>query len=81
MKQNLVYHLIAGVLTGFGLSLLFYVSFGIFNAAGFVIWSIATGVLGGLAGGLWLKSIGATLGITMFLRVIVFAALSGLFVL
>ncbi|MFP4431563.1 MAG: hypothetical protein ACOCW6_09440 [Spirochaetota bacterium] len=81
MKQNLLYHLIVGVLTGFGLSLLFYISFGMFDAAGFVVWSVVTGVLGGLAGGLWLKSIGATVGLTMFLRVIVFAALSGLFVL
>jgi len=80
VKQNLLYHLVIGVLTGFGLSLLFYVSFGVFHAAGFVVWSIATGVLGGLAGGLWLNSIGATVGITMFLRVIVFAAASGLFV-
>lgn len=80
MTQNLPFHLLAGVLTAFALSILFYLAFGIFDALGFVIWSVATGVLGGLAGGLWLKSIGATLGITMFLRVIVFAALSGLFV-
>lgn len=80
MKQNLPYHLLAGILTGFALSILFYLAFGVFHAAGFVIWSITTGVVGGLAGGLWLRSIGATIGITMFIRVVVFAAGSGLFV-
>jgi hypothetical protein len=80
VKQNFFLHLVAGILTGFALSLMFYVFLGVYNPVGFFLWSTVTGVLGALAGGLWLKSIGATLGITMFLRVIVFAALSGLFV-
>ena len=75
------YHLLIGVLTGFALSLLFYIAFGAFHPVGFFVWSVVTGLIGGCVGGMWLTSIGATVGITIFLRVIVFTVLSGLFVL
>lgn len=80
VNRNLSLHLIAGVLAGFALSLLFYLSLGVFTPAGFLGWSILSGLIGGLAGAFWLRSIGGTVGITIFVRVVIFAATSGLFV-
>jgi hypothetical protein len=81
VNKNLALHLFAGVLAGFAISILFYLALGVFTLGGFIGWSILSGLLGGLAGALWLRSIGGTVGITIFIRVVIFAATSGLFVL
>ena len=81
MNKNFSLHLVAGVLTGFALSLLFYLALGIYGSLGeFAGWSILSGLVGGSAGAFWLRSVGGTVGITIFVRVVIFAATSGLFV-
>lgn len=43
-------HLLIGLLVGFGLSVLFWVGFGTFVPAGFVLWSVVSALAGALAG-------------------------------
>jgi|GEM_PF-5689019 len=64
-------HIALGLATSFGLSVLFWVGLGVFNLAGFLLWSGLIGLVG--AGiGWWFGRLGVTAGATAGLRVLHF---------
>ena len=63
----------------FVLSVLFWLVYGVFNLAGFILWSLVSGVVGGLLGELAMKRLVGGLLFTAIIRIAVFIALSGLF--
>jgi len=65
-------HAALAVLVSFGLSFLFWVWFGVFNAVGLVLWSTAAAVIGFLVGGIYRRHLGWTATVTAVARVTVF---------
>jgi hypothetical protein len=68
----------ASLVLSVALSISFYLVYGVFDAAGFVIWSIVSGVVGGFVGELLIGTLPGGLLLTAIIRIGVFIALSGL---
>lgn len=70
---------VAAVVLSFALSVAFWLMYGVFNLAGFIIWSVVSGVVGGLLGELVMRNLIGGLLFAAVIRIAVFIVLSGLF--
>jgi hypothetical protein len=77
-KSTLVSNAFASVALGFVLSLLFWLAWDVFVLAGFLIWSVASGLAGALLAHVMKRGLPAALVITSVVRIVIFALLSGL---
>lgn len=70
---------VAAVALAFALSVAFWLIYDVFNLAGFIIWSLVSGIAGGLLGELLMRNLIGGLLLAAVIRIAVFILLSGLF--
>ncbi len=78
-SRNWTLHIVASVVLAFALSVVFWLAWDVFVLAGFILWSLASGIVGGVVGTLVSKRIFLPLLFTAVIRVVVFVILSGVF--
>jgi uncharacterized membrane protein YfcA len=68
-------HVVVGLVVSFGLSTAFWIALGVFNLAGFLIWSTVIGLIGA-AVGTWFKSRIVNVIATAVIRLIHFVVMT-----
>ncbi len=71
-QKSISTHILSGIGVSTLLSVSFYFLFGVFVLGGFLIWSVACGIAGGLIGIRFTPRLWATLIVTAFIRIAVF---------
>ena len=73
MRQPLSTHIVAALVLSFGLSILFWLGFGVFVLVGFILWSLVCAAVGAGAGYFLAKNnILVTAAVTIVLRVAIY---------
>ena len=76
-SREIVRNAALGIITGYVLSVLFYLIFGVFQLVGFIVWSLVTGAIGGIIGGLVIRNPVGPILFAAILRILWFAVATG----